>query len=54
MSRKRIAALPEVPTLDELGIKDFEVTAWRPVRAKGTPAEIVARLSAEIVNHHRA
>ena len=29
MSKKRIAALPDVPTLDELGVKDFEVAAWQ-------------------------
>jgi len=49
MSRKRIAALPDVPTLDELGIEDFEVTAWQGLFVpRGTPAEIVARLSAEM------
>ena len=49
MSKKRIAALPDVPTLDELGIKDFEVTAWQGLFVpKGTPAEIVARLGAEM------
>jgi tripartite-type tricarboxylate transporter receptor subunit TctC len=49
MSRKRIAALPDVPTLDELGVKDFEVTAWQGLFVpKGTPAEIVARLTAEM------
>lgn len=49
MSKKRIPSLPDVPTLDELGIKDFEVTAWQGLFVpKGTPAEIVTRLSAEM------
>ena len=49
MSRKRIPSLPDVPTLDELGVKDFEVTAWQGLFVpKGTPAEIGARLTAEM------
>lgn len=49
MSKKRIAALPDVPTLDELGVKDFEVTAWQGLFVpKGTPADIVARLTTEM------
>ncbi|MGD9833972.1 MAG: Bug family tripartite tricarboxylate transporter substrate binding protein [Piscinibacter sp.] len=49
MSKKRIASLPDVPTLDELGVKDFEVTAWQGLFVpKGTPADIVARLTAEM------
>ncbi len=49
MSRKRIAALPDVPTLDELGVKDFEVTAWQGLFVpKGTPADVVARLTTEM------
>lgn len=49
MSKKRIAALPDVPTLDELGVKDFEVTAWQGLFVpKGTPADIVSRLTAEM------
>lgn len=49
MSKKRIAALPDVPTLDELGVKDFEVTAWQGLFVpKGTPSDIVARLTAEM------
>lgn len=49
MSKKRIASLPDVPTLDELGVKDFEVTAWQGLFVpKGTPADIVSRLSAEM------
>lgn len=49
MSKKRIPSLPDVPTLDELGVKDFEVTAWQGLFVpKGTPADIVARLSTEM------
>ena len=51
MSKKRIAALPDVPTLDELGVKDFEVTAWQGLFVpKGTPADIVSRLTTEMNN----
>lgn len=49
MSRKRIPSLPDVPTLDEIGVKDFDVTAWQALFVpKGTPADIVSRLSAEM------
>lgn len=49
MSKKRIAALPDVPTLDELGVKDFEVAAWQGLFVpKGTPADIVGRLTSEM------
>lgn len=49
MSKKRIAALPDVPTLDELGVKDFEVTAWQGLFVpKGTPSDIVTRLTVEM------
>ncbi|MBL0730282.1 tripartite tricarboxylate transporter substrate binding protein [Piscinibacter sp. HJYY11] len=49
MSKKRIPSLPDVPTLDELGVKDFEVTAWQGLFVpKGTPADITSRLTAEM------
>lgn len=49
MSKKRIASLPDVPTLDELGVRDFEVAAWQGLFVpKGTPADIVARLTTEM------
>ncbi|HEY0819109.1 MAG TPA: tripartite tricarboxylate transporter substrate binding protein [Rhizobacter sp.] len=49
MSKKRIPSLPDVPTLDELGVKDFEVTAWQGLFVpKGTPADIATRLTAEM------
>ena len=47
---KRAAALPDVPTAAEAGLKDFDVTTWYGVLAPaGTPRPIVTRLNAEIV-----
>ncbi len=44
----RSPILPEVPTLDELGLKGFDVNSWYGLCAPGgTPKEIIARLSAE-------
>jgi tripartite-type tricarboxylate transporter receptor subunit TctC len=46
----RSAALPEMPTLAEGGLKGFEVSNWTGVYAPaGTPAAIVGKLNAEIV-----
>ncbi len=46
---KRSATLPDVPTLDEAGIKGYEATLWLGLMApKGTPAAIVNRLNAEV------
>ncbi len=48
-SARRIAMLPEVPTLDESGVKGYETVAWGGVVAPhGTPPEIVAKLNAAI------
>ncbi len=45
-TKQRIAALPDAPTLDEQGLKDFEVVVWHGVYApKGTPREALERLN---------
>jgi tripartite-type tricarboxylate transporter receptor subunit TctC len=45
-SRTRSKAMPELPTLDELGLKGYEVTAWFGLAAPGkTPREVVNRLN---------
>jgi tripartite-type tricarboxylate transporter receptor subunit TctC len=47
---QRSRTLPEVPTVAEAGLADFEVTTWYGVLAPaGTPRPIVARLNAELV-----
>ena len=48
-SAKRVAPLPDVPTMIEGGVPDYEATAWFGYFAPaGTPREIVDRLNAEI------
>jgi len=45
-SLKRSAAFPDVPTMDEVGIKGFESTAWYGLLGPaGLPAEVVARIT---------
>jgi tripartite-type tricarboxylate transporter receptor subunit TctC len=44
---QRTAVLPSVPTLDEAGVKGYELSYWVAVYApRGTPPEIVRRLNA--------
>ncbi len=47
---KRSSALPDVPTLEEAGLKGFDLGTWFGVLAPAaTPKDLVARLNAEIV-----
>lgn len=47
---KRTPVLPDVPTLDELGVAEVYITTWYGVMAPtGTPAEIIQRLNKDIV-----
>jgi tripartite-type tricarboxylate transporter receptor subunit TctC len=46
----RLAVLPDVPTLQEVGVADFDVSTWCGVSAAtGTPSAILERMGAEIV-----
>jgi len=46
----RSPIVPDVPTLTELGLADFEVTTWYALWAvKGTPKEIVDKMYQEVV-----
>jgi tripartite-type tricarboxylate transporter receptor subunit TctC len=53
-SRERNPAVPEVPTLIELGLADFEVGTWTGfIGPRGVPADVVKRVNdavAEVVN----
>jgi tripartite-type tricarboxylate transporter receptor subunit TctC len=46
----RLAALPDVPTIAELGYPGYEISSWQGAFVPaGTPKEIIDRLSSEII-----
>ena len=48
-TEKRIAALPDIPTMGEVGLKDFISDTWNAISAPPkTPKPIVAKLNAAI------
>ncbi|MDB5817689.1 MAG: transporter substrate-binding protein [Rhizobacter sp.] len=49
-SAKRSPALPDVPTMDEAGVKGFTVNSWQAIAAPhGLPADVKAKLYTAIV-----
>jgi tripartite-type tricarboxylate transporter receptor subunit TctC len=47
-TQKRISSLPDVPTVQEMGFKDFETSQWYGMHAPaGTPPTLVQRLQEE-------
>jgi len=49
-SLKRSPLMPDLPTLDESGLKGYEAQVWQGLLAPaGTPPDIIARLNAETV-----
>jgi tripartite-type tricarboxylate transporter receptor subunit TctC len=43
---KRLASLPKIPTLDEAGLKGFEISVWHGLYApKGTPKPVIDTLT---------
>ena len=45
-TKKRVPSLPNVPTMDEAGLKDFEVSIWHALYApKGTPKPVIDTLT---------
>ena len=48
-SGQRLALLPDVPTMKESGVPDFEVTSWYGLMAPaGTPAPILDKINADM------
>jgi tripartite-type tricarboxylate transporter receptor subunit TctC len=48
--RKRTEAMPELPTMTEAGVPDFDITVWFGLVAPAkTPAPIIERLNKEVV-----
>src|SRR4026208_2616086 len=45
-TKKRVPSLPNVPTMDEAGLKGFEVSIWHALYApKGTPKPVIDTLT---------
>ena len=45
-SKERSKSLPDIPTISESGVPDYDVTSWNGVLAPaGTPPDIIARLN---------
>jgi len=50
-AESRLAAAPDIPTVDEAGLPGFYVSAWSALWApKGTPKNVIAKLNAAAVN----
>ena len=50
MGRKRYAGLPNVPTMEEMGITGMDISFWHGLWApKGTPKDVVAKLNGAVV-----
>ena len=49
-SKTRVAAAPEIPTVDEAGLPGFYFSIWRGLWApKGTPKSVIIKLNAAVV-----
>lgn len=47
-TEKRMAALPDVPTIAELGYPEFEISSWQAMFAPaGTPKDVIAKINGE-------
>ena len=47
---KRMAAAPQIPTVDEAGLPGFHVTLWSALWVpKGTPKDVIAKLNSALV-----
>ena len=47
---KRSHAVPDVPTMQEAGVPDFDVAVWYGIFARaGTPPDLIKRLNAEVI-----
>jgi tripartite-type tricarboxylate transporter receptor subunit TctC len=50
-NKSRLAAAPDIPTVDEAGLPGFYTTVWNAIWApKGTPKHAIAKLNAAVVD----
>ena len=51
MAKTRLAAAPDIPTVDEAGLPGFYMSAWQGIWVpKGTPMTVTAKLNAAILD----
>jgi tripartite-type tricarboxylate transporter receptor subunit TctC len=51
MAKTRLAAAPDIPTVDEAGLPGFYMSAWQGLWVpKGTPMTVIAKLNAAILD----
>ncbi len=51
-TKQRLAILPEVPTIAEAGVPDYDITQWYGLLAPaGTPREVIRKINGEIVRY---
>ncbi len=51
-SKQRNSAVPDVPTMAELGLADFEVGTWSVlIGPKGVPADVVQKINSALTRH---
>jgi tripartite-type tricarboxylate transporter receptor subunit TctC len=51
MAKTRLAAAPDIPTVDEAGLPGFYMAAWQALWVpKGTPMSVVGKLNAAVVD----
>jgi tripartite-type tricarboxylate transporter receptor subunit TctC len=51
MAKSRIAAAPDVPTVDELGVPGLYISLWNALWApKGVPKNVIGKLNAAVVD----
>jgi tripartite-type tricarboxylate transporter receptor subunit TctC len=44
--KKRVASLPDIPTMSEAGLPNFDISVWHALYApKGTPKPIIEKLT---------
>jgi tripartite-type tricarboxylate transporter receptor subunit TctC len=50
-NKNRLAAAPDIPTVDEAGLPEFYTTVWNAIWApKGTPKNIIGKLNVAVVD----
>lgn len=50
LSKNRLPSVPDIPTVDEIGLPGLYVSSWQAIWApKGTPKAVIAKLNAAVV-----